>query len=152
MKYKRQGQIIKIIREKQIRTHGQLIDELNKLGFNVTQATVSRDIKELGLVKIPSQSGGSVYSAPPAVSRDADTHIDIFSDTVKEINYALHTIVIKTYPGMASAVAASVDSALHNDFLGSIAGDDTILMITENEVKAAEVTEKLRKIFRTKGE
>ena len=65
MKYKRQGQIIKIIREKQIRTHEQLINELKKQGFEVTQATVSRDIKELGLVKIPYSGGGSVYSVPP---------------------------------------------------------------------------------------
>ena len=141
MKYKRQGQILKIVREKQIRTHEQLINELEKLGFAVTQATVSRDVKDLGLVKIPLPGGGSVYSMPP-VSNEADTHIDIFSDTVKEINYALHTVVIKTYPGTASAVAASVDSSMHNDFLGSIAGDDTIIMITENE----------RKVFKTKGE
>ena len=152
MKYKRQGQIIKIVREKQIRTHEQLINELKEQGFNVTQATVSRDIKELGLVKIPSSEGGSVYSVPPAIARDADKHLDIFSNTVKEINYALHTVVIKTYPGMASAVAASVDSTMHDDFLGSIAGDDTIIMITETESKAEVVTEKLRKLFRTKGE
>lgn len=61
MKYKRQGQILRIIHEKNIKTHEQLIGELNKCGYNVTQATVSRDIKELGLVKIPLPDGGSVY-------------------------------------------------------------------------------------------
>ncbi|MGN0149981.1 MAG: arginine repressor [Clostridia bacterium] len=152
MKYKRQGQILKIIKDNKIRTHEQLIEELNKSGFSVTQATVSRDIKEMGLIKVPNAEGGSVYAVASRISDDGDKHINIFSDTVREIDCALHTVVVRTYPGMASAVAASVDSVMRTEFLGSIAGDDTLLIIAANEEKAMEISEKLRKIFNSKGE
>lgn len=152
MKYKRQGQILKIIKENKIKTHEQLIEELNKVGFSVTQATVSRDIKEMGIIKLPNPDGGSVYAAASSLSADTDAHINTFSDAVCEIDCALHTVVVRTYPGMASAVAASVDSLMRNEFLGSIAGDDTLLIIAANEAKAAEIAEKLRKDFNSKGE
>lgn len=148
MKYKRQGQIIKIINEKQIKTHEQLVEELTKNGYDVTQATVSRDIKELGLVKAPSQSGGSFYSLPNETSENADKHLNLFSDTVKGISSALHTVVVRTYPGMASAVAASLDSVMRTDILGSIAGDDTLLIITPSESAAVDVAARLRRMFK----
>lgn len=147
MKYRRQGQILRIIHEQNIQTHQQLIRELNKKGFNVTQATVSRDIKELGLVKIPLPDGGSIYSASSNIQDDIDRRINMITDTVRSVEYAMNNIVIKTYPGMASAVAASVDSAMRGEFLGSIAGDDTLLIITSTEEKAAEISGKLRKLF-----
>ena len=78
MKYKRQGQIIKIIKEKKIKTHEQLIAELINVGYNVTQATVSRDIKELGLVKVPDVSGGSVYAVSHEITNTADKKLDVF--------------------------------------------------------------------------
>lgn len=151
MKYKRQGQILKIIKSKKIKTHEQLIEELNKSGFSVTQATVSRDIKEMGLIKAPDPEGGSMYAMASGISGEGKP-INIFSDAVRDIECALHTVVVKTYPGMASAVAASVDSAMHNEFLGSIAGDDTLLIIASDEEKAAEIMKKLRKFFASKGE
>lgn len=147
MKYRRQGQILKIIHEQNIKTHEQLIGELNKIGFNVTQATVSRDIKELGLIKIPMPGGGSVYSSSNDIPEELDRRINMLTDTVRSVDYAMNNVVVKTYPGMASAVAASVDASMRNDFLGSIAGDDTLLIITRNEEKSAEITEKLRKLF-----
>lgn len=151
MKYKRQGQILKIIKSKKIKTHEQLIEELSKSGFSVTQATVSRDIKEMGLIKAPDPEGGSMYAMASGISGEGKP-INIFSDAVRDIECALHTVVVKTYPGMASAVAASVDSAMHNEFLGSIAGDDTLLIIASDEEKAADIMEKLRKFFAAKGE
>lgn len=147
MKYRRQGQILKIIHEQNIKTHEQLIGELNKFGFNVTQATVSRDIKELGLIKIPLPDGGSIYASSNDIPEELDRRINMITDTVRSIEYAMNDVVIKTYPGMASAVAASVDASMRGDFIGSIAGDDTLLIITANEEKAAEITEKLRKLF-----
>lgn len=150
MKYKRQGQIIKIISEKQIKTHEQLIEELTKAGYDVTQATVSRDIKELGLIKAPSAAGGSCYSVPGDVGDSIDKHLNLFADTVRSIASALHTVVIRTYPGMASALAASVDSVLRTEILGSIAGDDTLLLIAASEADAVELTAKLRKIFKAR--
>ncbi len=147
MKYKRQGQILKIINEQNIKTHEQLIKELNKAGFDVTQATVSRDIKELGLIKIPLPEGGSVYSSARDIPEELDRRINMITDTVRSVDYAMNDVVVKTYPGMASAVAASIDSSMRGDFLGSVAGDDTLLIITRNEEKAAEIAEKLRKLF-----
>ena len=71
----------------------------------------------------------------------------MITDTVISVDYAMNNIVVKTYPGMASAVAASVDAAMRNEFLGSIAGDDTLLIIARNEEKAAEIAEKLIQLF-----
>ncbi len=147
MKYKRQGQILRIVHEQNIKTHEQLIEELEKCGYKVTQATVSRDIKDLGLVKIPMPSGGSVYSSPDDIPEEMDRRINVITDTVRSVEYALNSVVVRTYPGMASAVAASVDSTMRGDFLGSVAGDDTLLIIAASESKAREITEKLRKLF-----
>ncbi len=147
MKYKRQGQILKIIHEQNISTHEQLIEELDKSGYNVTQATVSRDIKELGLVKIPLPGGGSVYSSSSDIPEELDRRINMITDTVRSVEYSMNNVVVKTYPGMASAVAASVDASMRGDFLGSIAGDDTLLIITASEEKSALIAEKLRKLF-----
>lgn len=146
VKYKRQARILKIIDEKDIKTHSELIDELEKSGFNVTQATVSRDIKELGLVKV-HRGKGSVY-APSDTAGGMDAKIGAISDTVKSIDYANNCVVVKTYPGMASAVAASVDASMRGDILGSVAGDDTLLIITRNEEASANAAQKLALLFR----
>ena len=133
MKYKRQGQILRIIHEKNIKTHEQLIGELNKCGYNV--------------IKIPLPDGGSVYSSSKDIPEELDRRINMITDTVISVDYAMNNIVVKTYPGMASAVAASVDASMRNEFLGSIAGDDTLLIIARNEEKAAEIAEKLIQLF-----
>lgn len=150
MKYKRQGQIIKIIKAKPVKTHQQLIKELNDSGYSVTQATVSRDIKELGLIKVPHSGGGSVYAISQDIISTSDNNLGVFSQTVVDIDCALHTVVIKTYPGMASAIGVAIDSVLKNEFLGSIAGDDVVLIIAPSIESANEITEKLRKMFNTK--
>ena len=148
MKYKRQNAIIKIVKTKPVRTHDELIAELFNEGYRVTQATVSRDIKELGLIKVPSVNGTSVYSVPEPMNVVTPTRIDMVSDSVKEINTALHTVVINTFPGMASAVAAAIDGALKNDILGSIAGDDTVLVITRSESIAMETENRIKTLFK----
>lgn len=148
MKYKRQNAIIKIVKTKPVRTHDELIAELFNEGYRVTQATVSRDIKELGLIKVPSVNGTSVYSVPEPMNVVTPTRIDMVSDSVKEINTALHTVVINTFPGMASAVAAAIDGALKNDILGSIAGDDTVLVITRSESMAMETENRIKTLFK----
>lgn len=148
MKYKRQNAIIKIVKTKPVRTHDELIAELFNEGYRVTQATVSRDIKELGLIKVPSVNGTSVYSVPEPMNVVTPTRIDMVSDSVKEINTAMHTVVINTFPGMASAVAAAIDGALKNDILGSIAGDDTVLVITRSESMAMETENRIKTLFK----
>ena len=148
MRQKRQSQILKIISTNDIKTQEQITDELKKLGFDTTQATVSRDIKELGLIKISSIDGGYKYAHKQHSGNVEPKHIDIFSGAVISVSYALHTIVIRTYPGMAQAVCASCDALIGNKILGSIAGDDTILIITESETAAGEMCEELKRIFK----
>ena len=148
MKYKRQSKIVKIVKDMPVHTHDELIMALNNEGFNVTQATVSRDIKELGLIKVPTSDGTSVYSLPERAADGNINRIDMVSDSVKNVVSALNTIVINTYPGMASAVAAAVDSMFRGDVLGSVAGDDTLIIITESEAAAKELEGKLKTVFK----
>lgn len=151
MKQKRHSRILKIIKEKDVKTQEQLTELLKQEDFEVTQATVSRDIKELGLVKVPSAGGGYKYAFANRAKAESSQHLNIFSKAVTGIDYAMHTIVIKTYSGMAPAVAASLDSLIGQEILGTIAGDDTILVITENPEEAAKLTKKLEKLFRGKS-
>ena len=151
MKQKRHSRILKIIKEKDVKTQEQLTELLKQEEFEVTQATVSRDIKELGLVKVPSAGGGYKYAFANRAKAESSQHLNIFSKAVTGIDYAMHTIVIKTYSGMAPAVAASLDSLIGQEILGTIAGDDTIIVITENPEEAAKLTKKLEKLFRGKS-
>ena len=116
----------------------------------VTQATVSRDIKELGLIKIPLSDGSYKYAVTRQEGADNRENLTIFSRSVIDIQAAMHTIVVKTQAGMANAVAASIDTFLSAEIMGTIAGDDTILIIAQNPSKAEEMTIKLRKIFSRK--
>ena len=150
MKQKRHSRILKIIKDIEVKTQEALTEYLKDDGFDVTQATVSRDIKELGLVKVPSGSGGYKYAIANRAKTETSQHLNIFSKAVTSIDYAMHTIVIKTYAGMAPAVAASLDMMISGEILGTIAGDDTILVITENPEEAAALTKRLEKIFRGK--
>ena len=147
MKYKRHNHITRIVKNNRIHTHDELIAALKAEGFNVTQATVSRDIKELGLIKVPASDGSSVYSMPEQ-SKDEGARPDMVSDSVKSIRSAMHTIVINTYPGMASAVAAAVDRVMKSDILGSIAGDDTVLIIADSPDTAETLRQRLMADFR----
>ena len=148
MKNRRQDEILKIIAECSIGTHEELMRELEQRGYKVTQATVSRDIKDLRIVKVPS-ANGSVY-ALPTDSTGADN--SVFTNSVKSVRRALHTVVIRTQPGMAGGIAAAVDSEIGDMMLGTIAGDDTVLVIAENEAAAAELCENIMDFFDCKGE
>ena len=151
MKQKRHSRILKIIKEKDVKTQEQLTEQMKNDGFEVTQATVSRDIKELGLVKVPSAGGGYKYAFANRAKTESSQHLNIFSRAVTNVDFAMHTVVVKTFAGMAPAVAASLDAMIGQDILGTIAGDDTILIITENPEEAAELCKKLEKLFRGKG-
>lgn len=147
MKYKRQSRIAKIIQEQPVKTHEQLVEILESEGIKVTQATVSRDIKELGLIKTPSPEG-SVYAMPPMAKGHSEETVRSFGETILEVSCAMHTVVIKTYPGMAPAMCAFIDERMQADFVGSIAGDDTILIIAQDQERAELFVKKLRNIFK----
>lgn len=140
MKNKRQYKILDIIKMRDVETQEMLQNLLSEYGFKVTQATVSRDIKELKLVKKMNENGIYKYEAPS----ESQFKQNIFADTVTGIDYAINTVVIKCHTGMAQAACAALDSMNYGGIVGTIAGDDTIfvLMRTESEAK------KLVKIFR----
>ena len=145
MKKRRQAKIIELISQNPIETQEELQDMLMKYGFEVTQATISRDIKELRLVKDLSNEGRYVYSSGKK-SMDVINHRagGIFNDTIITIDYAMNTVVIKCFTGMANAVCAAIDSMNLDEILGSIAGDDTIFILCRNEETARMFTNKLR--------
>ena len=145
MKKRRQAKIIELISQNPIETQEELQDMLMKYGFEVTQATISRDIKELRLVKDLSSEGRYVYSSGKK-SMDVINHRvgGIFNDTIITIDYAMNTVVIKCFTGMANAVCAAIDSMNLDEILGSIAGDDTIFILCRNEETASMFTNKLR--------
>lgn len=148
MRNKRHDAILKLIKDKSIETQQELTEALSSLGFNVTQATVSRDIKELRLLKQLNQNGRYSYTenSPHHEKSTADNMSLIFSKSVTEIDYALNTVVIKTLTGMAQGAAAVLDSFHNPDFLGSIAGDDTIFVITRSESAAQSLCSKLKNL------
>ena len=145
MKVKRHNKILEIIERYNVETQEELIEKLKLAGYNVTQATISRDIRELGLLKIMTNTGSYRYTKP-----DNDTgsgralFSKAFSGAVKSVSYSLNDIVIKTYPGMANAVAAYVD-AMHDDsILGCVAGDDCIIVVANSAESAASITRKIQ--------
>ncbi|MBS7297547.1 MAG: arginine repressor [Eubacteriales bacterium] len=148
MKRTRHQHMMKLISEKDIKTQEQLTELLRADGFAVTQATVSRDIKELGLVKTTAQFGGYKYAVQsmPEIE-DTSEQLNIFSKAVVSIDSALNQVVIKTYAGMAQAVAASLDRMMSNEIVGSIAGDDTVLLIVRTEETAMLTVSRLKKMF-----
>ena len=145
MKKRRQAKIIELISQNEIETQEELQDLLKRYGFEVTQATISRDIKELRLVKDLSNEGRYVYSSGKK-SMDVINHRagGIFNDTIITIDYAMNTVVIKCFTGMANAVCAAIDSMNLDEILGSLAGDDTIFILCRNEDTAGMFTNKLR--------
>ena len=138
MKNKRHAKILDIISQSDTVTQSALTQKLREFGFNVTQATVSRDIKELGLVKVTAGDGYK-YALPTNVVAHTTKHMTVIS-----VEYALHTIIVKTLSGMAQAAGAAVDSSIGGRILGSIAGDDTIIIVTESEARAKELTQILK--------
>lgn len=150
MKSRRQEKILEIIRNDIILTQDELQNALTTAGFNVAQSTVSRDIKELRLVKGHDSSGNYRYISAEnqATDRQPLSHYrDMISKSVKSIDCALNDIVIKCYNGMASSVCVAVDEILGDRMLGSVAGDDTILIVTHNSEDALQLTYELKKMM-----
>ena len=145
MKSMRHTAILRIISEKEIETQDDLIAKLKENGFDVTQATVSRDIKQLGLVKTTDGEGKYRYSAPHPSSSGSDSKFkNILSEAIISSESAENMVVVKTYSGMANAAAAAIDALASDRILGSIAGDDTILIVTKKDETAEEFSEILK--------
>lgn len=147
MKERRHAKILELIGRYNIDTQEELLTRLREEGFNVTQATVSRDIKELRLVKTPSPGGGYRYSAAKESAKDgAAKFYSLLSDSAVSIAYAGNITVIKCLTGMAQAVCAAMDALNWDNIVGTLSGDDTIFVLSRNEEGAAGLAENLNKI------
>ena len=148
MKANRQKKILEIVSRYTVETQDDLIDRLSVEGYAVTQATVSRDIKQLQLVKIAAENGKYKYALPRRDDVASGAKFkNILRDTAVSAQNAENIVVIKTYPGMANAAAAAVDAIVGDAIIGSIAGDDTIFIVVKNDAEAERVTEILRAII-----
>ena len=148
MKKNRQGRILQLIQEENIETQEELADRLSEEGFVVTQATVSRDIRELKIGKIPSGNGKQKYAV---LTHDdahlADKYIRVLRNGFISMDNAQNILVIKTVAGMAMAVAAAVDAMKLKEVVGSIAGDDTIMVAIRTTQETQIVMEKIREML-----
>lgn len=146
MKRKRQEMILALIKERVCLTQEDLQNGLLEKGFNVTQSTVSRDISELKLSKGRDKDGKYRYLSNEDLElKDSRSHYkSLFSRSVKSIVYSLNNVVIKCNSGMASSVCVAVDEMFHDKMLGSLAGDDTIIIVTSCENDSLELTESLK--------
>ena len=144
----RQQKILEIIANKEIDTQEELCGELNKLNFNVTQATISRDIKELKLYKISGNTKKYKYACLESDDDSVRGKMKIlFRECVQAINYANNIIVIKTMRGNGSTAGIFVDSLQLKEIIGSVAGDDTLLIVVDSNDNAKLIAEKLKEFI-----
>jgi len=149
MKSARQIAILELISERVIETQEELAEALRKRGFQVTQATVSRDIKELRLVKVLSGDGTYRYATSDKNENTLNERlIRMFSETVISVSSAYNQIVLKTLPASANIAAETIDSLQWPEILGTIAGDNTILMIVRSIEDVKPVVDRLNSMMR----
>ena len=147
MKVNRHAKIIELINMYQIETQEELATYLNQEGFKVTQATVSRDIRDLKLTKIPAEDGKQRYAVHQNVgSTMNDKYIRVLRDGYVSMDMAQNILVVKTVAGMAMAVAAAIDAMQWNEVVGTIAGDDTIMCAIRTDEDTIKVMDKISKI------
>ncbi|MDI6604207.1 MAG: arginine repressor [Thermoanaerobacteraceae bacterium] len=150
MKIIRHAKILEIIDKNEIETQEELAEALQKEGINVTQATVSRDIKELRLIKVLSDDGTKYkYATMKKVNSNVtDKLITLLAGSIVNIDYAGNTIVIKTLSGTAPAAAEAIDTLNWNDVVGTLAGDNTIFMLVRTEKSMKEILDRLNKLMK----
>ena len=149
MKTRRHAKILELISEKAIETQEELLRCLKQMGFDVTQATVSRDIKELRLVKTLGNDGKYRYttSSHDKASDMSFKFHSFFTESVNRVDYAQNLIVVKCYTGMANAACAALDAMYWNGIVGTISGDDTFLVVMRDEACAVELAGELKKLI-----
>lgn len=147
MKINRHAKVIELINKYHIETQEELAEYLNKEGIKVTQATVSRDIRDLKLTKVPTDEGRQKYAVHQAAETEMnEKYIRVLRDGFVSMDMAQNILVIKTVSGMAMAVCAAIDSMKWNEVVGSIAGDDTIMCAIRTVDDTVKVMDKISKI------
>lgn len=148
MKSKRQVKILELIQKNEIETQEELLDYLMQEGYRVTQATVSRDIRELKLTKVALQGGRQKYAVLSETAGDmAGKYARIFKDGFVSMDMAQNILVVKTVSGMAMAVAAALDAMECHEIVGSIAGDDTIMCAVRTVEDTEALMQRLRQMI-----
>jgi transcriptional regulator of arginine metabolism len=137
----RQGQILKIIRSREIYTQDELARELAQLGIQTTQVTLSRDMRDLGLVKTPEG-----YRNLPSENSGPDL-VDVVNEYLQDIRMAQNLVVLRTSPGNASSLAVAIDREELDEVVGTIAGDDTILVITQDAGTAGKFRDRMLELL-----
>ncbi len=150
MKFQRQAKILDLIEHYEIETQEELSARLRELGYDTTQATVSRDIKELRLVKTLSSTGRYYYTTS---GKEGETSFsgrlrNIFRECVTSIDSAQNMVVIKTLPGLGSAAAMAIDSMRISQVVGTLAGDDTVFIVMRDTESALSMAEDTREILK----
>ena len=148
MKNARQRKILEIIEQYEISTQEALIDKLSEFGFSSTQTTVSRDLRDLRITKAPTGRGTYKYASPTQFKQsNTPAHNSAFTDAVVKIDSAMNIVVLKTHPGMANAIAVCIESLGIKDVVGTVAGDDTLLMIMRTVEEAQDTLVLLKEVF-----
>lgn len=150
MKNERQNRILELVAAHEIETQDEMLELLRKDGYAVTQATVSRDLKELMLSKALTARGTYRYCVNPARSHTGNVRLNnAMVDSIIHVDYSMNNVVLKTYPGLAQAVASSVDAMNMHQVLGCVAGDDTIIIVTRDEESSVTISETIRKLMKS---
>ena len=148
MKIARHAEIIKLINQYAIETQEELAARLNESGFSVTQATVSRDIRQLNLTKMPTENGHFRYVLMQKKDQNlSEKYARVLKDAVLSMDVAQNILVIKTVPGRAMAGAAALDELNWGEIVGCIAGDNTIMCAVRSAEEAVQAVEKLKKML-----
>ena len=148
MKVNRHAKIVELINKYQIETQDELAEYLNEAGFKVTQAPVSRDIRDLKLTKVPAENGRQKYAVLQGTQNGmTEKYVRILRDGFSSMDMAQNILVLKTVSGMAMAVAAALDAMNWNEIVGCIAGDDTIMCAVRTVDDTILLMEKIKKLL-----
>ncbi|WZL71431.1 arginine repressor [Clostridiaceae bacterium 35-E11] len=148
MKYARHSKILEIIENHEVETQEELAELLKKNNINVTQATVSRDIKELRLIKVLAKNGRYKYaSMKQQETAISDRFVKIFKDSILSIDHASNIVVLKTLIGAGQAACAALDALDLNEVVGTIAGDDTIFILVRKQEDIEELVNQFKKLI-----
>ena len=149
MKIDRHSKILEILENNDIETQEDLTNALKKSGINVTQATVSRDIRHMKLVKVMIKNGRYKYASFDTESELLDEKlVKIFKEAVINVDYAMNMVCLHTITGMAMAAAVTIDALKLNEILGSVAGDDTLFILTRSEESAKRIVKNFNDILK----
>ena len=149
MKSNRQNAIIELIEKFEVETQEDMISRLRALGYEVTQATVSRDIRELKLTKVLTSHGTYRYVKNRGNHHEGNIKLNhAVVDSIVKVDYSSNIVVLKTYPGLAMAVASGVDALNLSNVLGCIGGDDTIMIVTRDEETSAKISENIKELIK----